>query len=656
MRPPSLARITPETRQVVPTNPDDLLHPITGDLSIALLERLAAGADAAALASAVLPSLSHATGSGSLGLLVQQGAVWQPVTWVGRPQRPPERTLALAADQRSSLTHDGWCAVPLAYWPGAIAILAGRNDGAEVTPLEPALRTTAAVLSLAAAADRTRTERTCKRLMEMFREAAAWRRADKIDSLLRSIAETATRLLNGDRASIFLHDAKRGVLIARPALGVEGGVLEVAADAGVVGAVMESGQPRRWATSDPKDEVNRKVDKQLSYQTKSLVAVPLRELNGRLLGVFEVLNRLDGLPFDSDDEVALTLLADHAASAIMSTREREKIVNSRERVAGQAAASAEIVGNHPAIESLRAAVSRVAKTDLSVLLLGANGTGKEVIAKAIHFGSTRWQEPFVAVNCAALVESLLESELFGHEKGAFTDAVASRPGKFELASGGTLFLDEIGDLSQSGQAKLLRALEEKVVVRVGGSTPISTDVRVIAATNQPLAEWVAQGRFRQDLFYRLNIVTLHLPPLAERGDDILLLAKFFLDRYCRRAGRSTPALSAAVERMLLEHHWPGNVRELRNLMERVAYLSVGDEVVPEDIELVARGPAEKSSSSHAASYQGLDLAEATRRFQVEHIEQAIRRHDGRMTEVAEELGLHRPNLYRKMRQLGMETH
>ena len=210
----------------------------------------------------------------------------------------------------------------------------------------------------------------------------------------------------------------------------------------------------------------------------------------------------------------------------------------------QAAEDVRLVGNSPAIEALRSTVRRVADTDLAVLVLGENGTGKEVVSQLIHYRSPRRDRPFVAVNCAAIAETLLESELFGHEKGAFTDAHESRPGKFEIAAGGTLLLDEIGDLSPGGQAKLLRVLEEKVVVRVGGSKPIPVDVRVIAATNQNLADMVRARKFRQDLFYRLNVVVLELPPLRDRGDDILLLADHFLTDFCRRARRKPPKFSA----------------------------------------------------------------------------------------------------------------
>ena len=243
--------------------------------------------------------------------------------------------------------------------------------------------------------------------------------------------------------------------------------------------------------------------------------------------------------------------------------------------------------------------------------------------------------------------------MFGHEKGAFTDARETRQGKFELASGGTLLLDEIGDMSLGGQAKLLRVLEEKVVVRVGGSMAIPTDTRVLAATNQNLAELVRAKRFREDLFYRLSVVTLDLPPLRSRGEDVELLAEHFLRFFSAKARRKAPQFTAAARKRLLTHSWPGNVRELRNLMERLAYLSPEDQdkIDAPDLAFIM------SPSAGAASILALDepLTEATQRFQVEYIKKQIDACRGNMTLAAEKLGLHRSNLYRKMGQLGMET-
>jgi Nif-specific regulatory protein len=303
------------------------------------------------------------------------------------------------------------------------------------------------------------------------------------------------------------------------------------------------------------------------------------------------------------------------------------------------------------MEALRSTVARVADTDLAVLILGENGTGKEVVARCVHYLSRRRHEPFIAVNCAALTETLLESELFGHEKGAFTDAHERRIGKFELASGGTLFLDEIGDMSLGGQAKLLRVLEEKLVVRVGGSTSIHTDARVLAATNQQLAELVRQKRFREDLYFRLNVVTLELPPLRDRGDDILVLAEQFLSDFSRQARRKLPHLTAAARKRLLGHAWPGNVRELRNLMERIAYLTNDEKVDADELAFIMSPRGDDS----AWLPSDMTLADATREFQIQFIQKQIQRAQGNMTSAAERLGLHRANLYRKMRQLDLDV-
>ncbi len=318
----------------------------------------------------------------------------------------------------------------------------------------------------------------------------------------------------------------------------------------------------------------------------------------------------------------------------------------------QAAQDTLLVGESPPIQALRATIRRIADTDLAVLLLGENGTGKEVVARAIHFGSRRRKQPFIAVNCAALTETLLESELFGHEKGAFTDAHEARAGKFELASGGTLFLDEIGDMSLAGQAKLLRVLEEKTIVRVGGSKPIHTDVRVLAATNQKLAELVRAKRFREDLYFRLNVVTLELPPLRERGDDVMLLAEHFLREFCRRAGRRVPKFTAAARKRLESHTWPGNVRELRNLMERLAYLSSGDRIEAEDLAFIL-----SPVGRHAVAHRRRPDAQRRHARISTKVHPASRstRARGNVSQAAKNLGVHRSNLYRKMRQLGMET-
>jgi Nif-specific regulatory protein len=272
-----------------------------------------------------------------------------------------------------------------------------------------------------------------------------------------------------------------------------------------------------------------------------------------------------------------------------------------------------------------------------------------VVAQSIHYLSRRRDKPFVAVNCAAIPDTLAESELFGHEKGAFTDAHETRRGKFELAASGTLFLDEVGDLSLAGQSKLLRVLEERVFLRVGGSTPIHTDARVVAATNQNLAEMVGQKRFREDLYFRLNVVTLEIPPLRERPGDILLLGEHFLNDFCKRARRKPPQFTPAAHERLQTHSWPGNVRELRNLMERLAYLTTEDVIDAGDLAFIL------SPRTEAAVVTDLSqtLAGATTDFQIAYIQRALERAGGNVSQAATQLGLHRSNLYRKMRQLRM---
>jgi Nif-specific regulatory protein len=376
----------------------------------------------------------------------------------------------------------------------------------------------------------------------------------------------------------------------------------------------------------------------------------LKGADGSVIGAFELLNKRHG-DFTADDETALTELATHAAIALTNSRQHEQLVRSRNQVASQAAARVQLIGECPAIQQLRQSVERVAQSDLAVLVLGESGTGKEVVGQLIHYLSRRRDEPFVAVNCAALPDTLLESELFGHEKGSFTDAHETRQGKFELASGGTLLLDEIGDMSLSGQAKLLRVLEEKVVVRVGGSTPIHSDARIIAATNHNLAELVQAKRFRQDLYFRLTVVTFSLPPLRDRGEDTLLLAEYFLKDFAVKARRPSLSLTAAARKRLLAHRWPGNVRELRNLMERLAYLTTGDKIDADELSFILAPTAPRPSLIDGE----LPLSEATRQFQIAYIQSQIDRARGNMTDAAENLGLHRSNLYRKMHQLGMQT-
>lgn len=508
--------------------------------------------------------------------------------------------------------------------------------------------------------DRQEDKRRLWQTTCMLHNAATWQQLDDDEALLQSVAQCACEVLACDRATIFLWDKVRHRLIGRPAIGVEGGVLEVEDDAGIVGEVLREGSPRWWSAGGIDGErVNRRIDQSQNFQTQSLLAVPMFNARHQIVGVFEAINAIvddhrNG-KFDAADVRTLSELAVHAAVAIDTQRTRANLTRTRDRLVSQAADSNRLIGEHDSIRDVRTNATKVAPTDLSVLILGENGTGKEVLAQHIHYQSERRNGPFVAVNCAALVESLLESELFGHEKGAFTDASGTRQGKFELANGGTLFLDEVGDMSPGGQAKLLRVLEERVVVRVGGSQSIPVDVRVIAATNQPLQEMIASKRFREDLFFRLNVVSLTLPPLCQRGRDVLMLAEHFLSHFCEKIGRVVPKLDLSAQEAILSHPWPGNVRELRNTIERLCYLTSGPDVRANDLMLQEMGGASNKPSTAWMDVRDTNLNEATRLFQIEHIEKMIASRGGNMTEAAATLGVHRSNLYRKMRQLGMPT-
>lgn len=623
----------------------------------------------------VSPALSIQFGASAGGLICQSKRTWKPESWhiansestdpasAGATDPASHQTLidgltdviGEAMDRAAPHVDGSWCVIPVGKHSALLMQFPARRSFS----LEETETLSMLGKMMASALDRLDAYQTKSRrvreLSAILAAAASWQRIDDDDELLRGIADTATNLLKCERASIFLWDKRRKKLIGRPALGVEGESLSVDDDSGVVGEVLATTEPKIWnADSDDGSRVNRKVDAKTDFETKSLVAVPMFGDRDQVIGVFEAINAIDHA-FDPSDVDVLSDLATHAAVAIGSLRTRRTLTQNRDRLVDDAASQTELIGQHSSMESVRKQAQKIAGTDLSVLILGKNGTGKEVLARMIHYQSERRNGPFVAVNCAALVETLLESELFGHEKGAFTDANQSRSGKFELANGGTLFLDEVGDMSPGGQAKLLRVLEDKVVVKVGGSQATSVDVRVLAATNQPLEELIAQRKFREDLFFRLNVVSLTLPPLSQRGDDVLLLANHFLTQFCYQIGRPVPKLDADTQAVLLSHPWPGNIRQLRNTIERVCYLCTDDTVRPDDLMLSGGPTGSTSSVSIADLVSSTSLTDATKEFQVEHIHAAIEKCGGNMTDAAARLGLHRSNLYRKMRQLQMPT-
>jgi two-component system nitrogen regulation response regulator NtrX len=318
-----------------------------------------------------------------------------------------------------------------------------------------------------------------------------------------------------------------------------------------------------------------------------------------------------------------------------------------------AVASEDIIGTSPAILNIRETVKQAAESDARIMITGENGAGKEVIARAIHQCSSRAEAPFIDVNCAAIPETLIESELFGHERGAFTDAVSMRKGRFELAHGGTLFLDEIGDMSLSAQAKVLRVIQEQKIERLGGEKTIETDVRIIAATNQDLERACEKGAFRQDLFFRLNVIPIHVPPLRERPEDIPMLLYHFLKALKKELTLETDALET-----LASHDWPGNVRELKNLAERIAVMHQGDSITGEDLNKLLNKKSKKPANSLNSLPEGIlerNYNEARENFEKCYLEFQLLKNNGIISRTAEAIGIYPSNLHAKLRKYGITS-
>ncbi len=394
----------------------------------------------------------------------------------------------------------------------------------------------------------------------------------------------------------------------------------------------------------PSDETFREAESLLSPQVRSVLAVPL-EVQDKRLGALYLDASSQGASFDSDLLQLVTALGNVAALAIDNARHLERLGEENRRLQEELNIQHSMVGESQRMRAVYQFVSRVAARESTVLIQGESGTGKELVARAIHSNSSRADRPFVAINCAAIVDTLLESELFGHEKGAFTGAVAQKKGKLETAEGGTVFLDEVGELAAPLQAKLLRVLQEREFERVGGTRPIKLDVRLIAATNVDLNESSRAGKFRQDLYYRLNVVSIQMPPLRERPEDIPLLAAYFTARYSEKVNRRVAGISPKARACLLRYPWPGNVRELENAIERALVLGSTELILPEDLPDSILEETASSGEPVTALHDG--IREAKKRI----IEQAIEQANGNYTEAAGILGVHPNHLFRLIRTL-----
>lgn len=486
------------------------------------------------------------------------------------------------------------------------------------------------------------------------------------DDMLHTLLESANRLFATAGASVAFVDDEREHLTFTSVVG----------GAPIVQSQIQMGQGiLGWSVQHNRGVVCNDVsqdprffdgiDRQTGFRTKSLLCAPI-SLENRVIGAIEAVNTAHPDGFSQEDLQLLTALGGLAAtardraqvfSAVSNARAAfEEVVQDRYRLVG---------GESPAMQNVLGLARTVAATNTTVLLFGESGTGKEVMARAIHQWSARAEQPFVAVNCTALTSELLESELFGHEKGAFTGAIAQKKGKFELAKGGTLFLDEIGDLAPNLQVKLLRVLQEKEFQRVGGTKDIRADIRILAATNRDLRQAVQDGSFREDLYYRLNVVSLTLPPLRERPEDIVVLAQHFVERYGQEIKRTRIHIHPDVLPLLQDYPWPGNVRELQNAIERAVVLSQGSEILPTELPTEVRfanpatgeeahvGGAEVRMEATPVVTEVRPMADAMDAYQRVLVRKALEATGNNQTEAARLLSVPQPSLSRLMKRLGL---
>ncbi len=473
-------------------------------------------------------------------------------------------------------------------------------------------------------------------------------------AVLKRIVESAMLLTKGEASSLLLVNPENNKLYFEVALGTKGEQVQqfsLEMGEGIAGWVAQHNRSLIVNDTDEDPRHKRDIGRQIGYTTNSILAVPMRGKD-RCIGVIEILNKRDGRNFDDDDLQWLEIFANQAAIVVQNARTFQRVRNEIDLLQDQVNTDQgyhTLVWKSPLMGEQLGLVERVAPTDSTVLILGESGVGKELIAEQIHLNSLRSKCPFIRVNCAALPGTLLESELFGHVKGAFTDAVSDRRGRFELADRGTIFLDEIGDLPLPLQAKMLRVIQEKTFERVGASESITVDVRIIAATNKNIEALVESGEFRSDLYYRLNVLPLHIPPLRQRSEDIGELAYFFLKRFARETNKHVTGFSDEAIEALLSYSWPGNVRELENAVERAVVISGREWIMPEDL-LLHGGDGQTDQR-----YQGKSLKESVNLFKKQFIRRALERHGWNHTETAGELHIQRSYLSKLVKDLNIKN-
>jgi len=415
---------------------------------------------------------------------------------------------------------------------------------------------------------------------------------------------------------------------------------------GIAGHVAQTGEAVLVKDVASDTRWDNTISSDVDFQTKSIACSPLK-IDGEVIGVLQVVDRKDGFSLNENDLNILNVFANVCSGVIKSARHLESACRLNEELTEQAEQRYQIVGSSPQVKQAVSDGIKVAKSKASVLIVGDSGTGKELLARMIHKQSSRVDYPLVILNCGALTETLLEDELFGHEKGAYTGANLSKKGKFELADKGTLFLDEIGEMSLNMQTRLLRVLQDGIYYRVGGSEPVCVDVRIISATNRDIEKEVLQNRFREDLYYRLNVVQIKMPALKDRQNDILPLAYHFLDQFKNEQARLDLEFSPATLQVLESHLWPGNIRELKNAIERAVIMCDGPLISPDDLPFAL-------NKDDIPDTRHLDLKSAITGFKKQFIIQVLQSEKGNRTRAAKLLQIQRTYLSRLISELGIK--
>ena len=474
-----------------------------------------------------------------------------------------------------------------------------------------------------------------------------------LDEFLHQLVDRIAHSMQADRGTLYLVDFSRGEIFSRAAHLPELKQIRLKLGQGVAGHVAQDGGVVNIPAAKEEQRFNPDIDKITGYRTTSLLAVPLTDMQGTIFGVLQVLNRLGGGIFGPEDEEKLKGISAQVSQALQATSLYTELLRAKQRPEQPVGYFFnKVIGESAPMKAIYKTIQKAAQTDATVLLRGESGTGKELFARAVHVNSRRRGKPFVKVDCAALPGSLIENELFGHEKGAFTGAEARQPGKFEVATGGTVFIDELGELPMPVQGKLLRVLQDREFERVGGTQTVQVDVRIVAATHRDLAQMVREGRFREDLYYRIKVVELGLPPLRVRGpEDIERLARHFIAQATKRHHLSRePHLSLEALDRLKAWHWPGNVRELENCVESAVVLCEG-EVLSEHLPLpdAGRSLLPPPPSSLAKDAPVATLADVERR----HVLSVLERARGNRTLAAKWLDIGRNTLARKLKEFGV---